>query len=149
MITAGAEIEQAGDALGVDIVDDSRWVDLDKTLFARVLGNLISNACRHNEPGTSILVRCYESNGHATVSILDDGAGFSPQLRDSAFEPFVTENVARESGKGSGLGLTIAKKGVQLHGGSIFLRDEPPAPYVTEIVIELPLSSAVPSHDGV
>lgn len=140
-IAAGAEIEQAGDTLEVDIDDGPVWVDLDQTLFARVLGNLISNACRHNAPGTSIFVRCHESDGHAVIRVLDDGAGFAPHVRDSAFEPFVTENVARESGKGSGLGLSIAKKGVQLHGGRIYLSDEPPAPYATEIVIELPLSS--------
>lgn len=144
-IAAGTELEQAGDPLEVDIDDGPLWVALDKALFARVLGNLVSNACRHNEPGTNVLIRCHESGGHAVVSVLDNGAGFSPQLRDSAFEPFVTENVARESGKGSGLGLTIAKKGVQRHGGRIYLNDEPPAPYAAEVVIELPISHSKPA----
>ena len=146
-IAADAEVSQAKDSLEVDIADVPLWVDLDRAIFARVLGNLISNACRHNEPGTSILVQCRQSEGCAVVSVLDDGAGFSPQLRDSAFDPFVTENVARESGKGSGLGLTIAKKGVLLHGGCIFLSDDPPAPYATEVVIKLPLSATKAACD--
>lgn len=83
-IAADAEVSQAKDTLEVDIADVPLWVDLDKVLFARVLGNLISNACRHNKPGTSIIVQCHQSKGHAMVSVLDDGAGFLLQLRDSA-----------------------------------------------------------------
>ena len=144
VIAASAEVELAGNTLEADVEDDPLWCNLDKTLFNRVMENLISNACRHNAPGIRILVQCHKKSGAARVSVADDGVGFSPELKERAFEPFVTKNVARESGKGSGLGLAIAKKCIQIHGGSIRLGDTPPASYTTEVIMELPLETADP-----
>lgn len=140
VIDAQSEVEQAGDTIEADIEDGTLQCSLDKALFARVMGNLISNACRHNAAGIRILVQCYKKNDLAVVSVVDDGVGFPPGLKEKAFEPFVTENVAREAGKGSGLGLAIARKGVQLHGGNICLGDSSLASYTTEVLIELPLN---------
>ena len=140
-IASSAEVEQAGDVMEVDITENRLYAKLDTGLFSRVMGNLISNACKHNEAGTTICVSCHEEDGHALVSVSDDGVGFPDDLKVRAFEPFVTQNVARESGKGTGLGLTIAKKGVQAQGGRIYLRDNPCPPYASEVIIELPLCS--------
>lgn len=148
VIAASAEVEQAGDDIEVDIADKPLWTNLDKALFARVMGNIISNACKHNGPGIRIFVRCRETEDHAVVSVADNGVGFPPNLKEHAFEPFVTQNTARELGKGSGLGLAIAKKGVQVHGGSISLCDSPTPPYMTEVMIELPFCANCARKEG-
>lgn len=148
VIAASAEVEQAGNAIEADIASGPLWCRLDKALFARVMGNLVSNACKHNVAGIRILVRCNKEGDRAIVSVADNGVGFSPDLKERAFEPFVTKNVARESGKGSGLGLAIARKGVQLHGGSIRLNDSPPASFTTDVLIELPLAVTDPRIGG-
>ena len=139
IISAYAEVEQAGDTVVAAVEEGPLRANLDAALFARIMSNLISNACCHNDPGTTILVSCTRDDGWARVSVADDGAGFSEEVRERAFEPLVTTNTARTTGKGTGLGLAIVRKGVLAQGGEVYLSDEAPAPYVTEIVVRLPL----------
>lgn len=74
------------------------------------------------------------------VSVADTGRGFSPEVAGRAFEPFVTRNVARTPGQGAGLGLTIARRAAEVMGGSLSLSPGPNAPWVTELLVRLPLA---------
>jgi signal transduction histidine kinase len=90
----------------------------DSSRLERVVTNLVLNACEavHPDEG-AILVTTIGSRSCLELSIWDNGPGISPAIRDSIFEPFVSYGKA----KGSGLGLTIAKKIVEDHGGAIHL----------------------------
>ncbi|WP_324249625.1 sensor histidine kinase [Eggerthella lenta] len=112
----------------------------DGSLLARVLGNLINNACVHNPGGVTVRLTCKRTESEAVIAVADDGAGIPESIRDHVFEPFVTSNDARESGKGTGLGLSIAKRFIDLQGGTIAVSAQPEEDFETEIVVTLPLA---------
>jgi signal transduction histidine kinase len=88
----------------------------------RVLFNLIQNAIRHTPADGSVTVAA-EPNGHAIeVEVADTGAGIPPVDRERVFEPFFRSDVSRTSG-GSGLGLSICRAIIEVHGGRIWLDD--------------------------
>lgn len=135
---------QRGCELVCTIGDGPLPVQLDVELMRRALTNLVSNACLHNGPGTTVSVSCGRAELHgdarvARVLVADDGNGIDPELAARVFDPFVTSNVARQVGKGTGLGLAIVRRCVELNGGAIELMTEPPAPWSTCFSITLPL----------
>ena len=113
---------------------------IDRQLFHRLLMNLISNACAHNPSGTSIYLACEVDTGRGLVRVrvADTGTGIPDHIASHAFDPFVTENAARSTNGGTGLGLTIARRAAELMGGTLTLSPNPPHPCATEFVIELP-----------
>ena len=133
-------IEQRACRLDAAIPDDPIWVRADGSLLARVLGNLINNACVHNPGGVTVRLTCKRTESEAVIAVADDGAGIPESIRDHVFEPFVTSNDARESGKGTGLGLSIAKRFIDLQGGTIAVSARPEEDFETEIVVTLPLA---------
>lgn len=111
------QIEDSGFGYDVDIPEEQIRVMLDSRQMDRVVQNLITNALRHNPPGTRIAVSVREDGGNAVVVFADDGAGIPEAQRDAVFLPFVTA----DGQGGSGLGLAIAAKIVTAHGGSLCL----------------------------
>jgi len=103
----------------------------DRRAMTQLLSELLENAASaagSNEPeGTIVLHR---QDDPATISVRDKGSGFDDDLRKSAFDPFVTG-----SGKGHGLGLTIARQVVAGHGGTIWIPADTPC---TTISCSLP-----------
>lgn len=95
------------------------WVDADQLL--RVFINLIDNAVKYTPKGGNIWVRLEEAGGRIIVSIRDDGIGIAKEDLNRVFERFV--RVERERSwaiRGSGLGLSICKGIVEMHGGTIW-----------------------------
>lgn len=110
-------------------------VHLRVTAMRRLITNLIENAVQHGA-GAPVQVRLERTPTHLRLRIRDQGPGI-PDDEDSErlFEPFVRAESAR-SGRGSGLGLTIAQRIAHMHGGSIRLRNAPQGG--AEVVLELP-----------
>lgn len=115
------EIRLKGFFLDTEIPDDIELASIDLNLFPRVFDNLINNTLKYNAVGTHILVKVTEHNDKMTIYVADDGVGISNEIGDRIFEAFVTTNEARTSGKGTGLGMSIVKRIVELHGGTISL----------------------------
>jgi signal transduction histidine kinase len=93
--------------------------------LGRVVRNLVDNAIRHAPAGSRVLVRVSEDGG-ATVRVVDDGPGFAPEMVTAAFDSLVTGDPARSRAHGgAGLGLTIAKGIVAVHGGEIWAEPGP------------------------
>lgn len=132
------EIDLAGFGLDIDLPDRALRCQLDPLQFRRVLDNLLSNALRHNRLGTMLFFRLTETEGKALLTVADNGAGIPPQRIKFIFEPFVVGSDAR-SGQGSGLGLSITRRIMELHGGSITLSPRPAAGKGTEFLLTLPL----------
>jgi signal transduction histidine kinase len=101
------------------------WADRDK--IVQVLNNLIGNAVKFTPPrGKVTLAAQRDGNGWVQVSVADTGPGIAPEQADKIFDEFYQiPQVVRPKIKGMGLGLTIAKKFVELHGGKIWLQSEP------------------------
>jgi signal transduction histidine kinase len=88
----------------------------------RVLFNLIQNAIRHTPADGSVTVAA-ESDGEAIeVEVADSGSGIARAERERVFEPFFRGDASRTSG-GSGLGLSICRAIIEVHGGRIWLED--------------------------
>ena len=133
------EIDLAGFTLQIDIPQRPVLCDLDQLQFRRVLDNLLSNALRHNRLGTVLFFDISAGAGNALLKIGDNGEGIPPDRVKHIFEPFVVGSDAR-SGGGSGLGLSITRRIVEKHGGTIALSPRPEPGRSTEFIISLPLS---------
>jgi signal transduction histidine kinase len=94
------------------------WVNGNAETLRRAIRNLAENAIRHAPPGTAVEI-FVGSDG--TVSVLDRGEGIDPAKREAIFERFVSGDNRRTGG--AGLGLSIVKKIVETHGGSITVKN--------------------------
>jgi len=93
-------------------------IQVDPRLMGQAVTNVVNNAARHAGEGVSILVRVTESEETVTVSVSDDGTGMPPQDRALLFIPFATGGSRRP---GTGLGMMITQRIVELHGGKILV----------------------------
>ena len=89
-----------------------------------VLRNLLTNAAKFGPQGTTIAVEAAESAGEVIVSVCDEGPGVAPDDRERVFDQFQQTIDGRAKG-GSGLGLSIARRYVELHRGRIWVDDRP------------------------
>ena len=91
---------------------------LDKKLIRQVMNNLISNAIKYSPQGKSVTISLKQTNEAMTLSVRDEGIGIPEADLKYLFEPFHRAgNVGTI--RGTGLGLTITKQSVELHGGTI------------------------------
>ena len=93
-------------------------------MIEQVILNLMSNAARFTEQG-GIAVEIVQRNQHVLVSVADTGPGIPPKDIDRIFEPFYQgmSDLWRDKG-GSGLGLSISKQFIELHGGRMWVESE-------------------------
>lgn len=120
MVRGLAEARRLG--LELELPDELPTLFLDRTRIRQVLLNLLTNATRFTDAGWIRV--CVRAEGpEAVVTVQDSGAGIPPDALTRAFEAFAQfdENHARE---GSGLGLAVSKKFVELHGGSMWIESE-------------------------
>lgn len=98
----------------------------DPWAVGRVLRNLVDNAIRHSPDGGMVTVEASQVRGRPSVTVIDQGPGFTPDVRSVAFERFRRGDAARtRDGSGAGLGLAIARGLVEAHGGEIVIEDGP------------------------
>jgi len=100
-------------------------VDIDTQRIGQVLRNLVENAVAHSASGDKVTVTCRREGNWIKVSVADTGEGIPPEDLPYIFERFyrVDKSRARATG-GSGLGLTIAKRLVEAHGGTLGVESE-------------------------
>ncbi|MDN6793927.1 MAG: HAMP domain-containing histidine kinase [Propionibacterium sp.] len=91
---------------------------LDPVLMRQAITNLINNAARHAGEGVTITVSVLDSEETVTVAVSDDGEGMTPQEREALFVPFATGGSRRP---GTGLGMMITQRIVELHGGRVLV----------------------------
>ncbi len=99
--------------------------------------NLVRNALRYSDPGRQVRVDASIENGFAVVKITDSGPGLEPDALERIFEPFV-RGKNQPTGGGFGLGLAIAKRAAERHGGT--LKAENVEPHGLCMTIRIPLS---------
>ncbi|MFJ4835314.1 ATP-binding protein [Streptomyces sp. NPDC088747] len=106
--------------LDVELPDDPVPVDGDRLRLAQVLTNLLSNALKYTLPGGSTRVRLSTSDGRARLTVEDDGIGFAPAQSEELFGVFMRAAPAGpNTPEGLGLGLSVVRTIVELHGGRI------------------------------
>ncbi len=131
-------IEQDGHQLTVNLPPEPVIVSVDMIRMAQVFSNLLNNAAKYTEPGGRISINLQAYGDHAVVSVKDSGTGISADILPHIFEMFMQadRNVHRSQG-GLGIGLTLVKQMVELHGGSVEARSAG-AGKGSEFIVRLP-----------
>ena len=117
------QAEARGVRLNIDAPPDLPQVFADRQQIQRVIINLLTNAIRATAAGGTITVRGVQRGGEVVFSVTDTGAGIPREYLSRIFEPFVQVPNAPQGG--SGLGLTIARRIVEAHGGRLTVQSEP------------------------
>jgi signal transduction histidine kinase len=113
--------------IGLTLIQDGepQPVLMDRVKMSKVFNNLIENAIKYCQPGARIQVQISHGRDSARVSVQDDGPGIGHADLKTLFTPFQRTRARALSGEpGAGLGLSIAKRTVDLHGGRIWLKSE-------------------------
>lgn len=132
-------LEAADFTYEFDIPEYEIHVDFDHMAMDRVINNLMENTLRYNEKGTALFLKLHKTGSYAEITFSDDGIGISSDLCEGIFNPFVRADHSRNSESGgSGLGLSIVDKIVQLHNGTISLISDSGKGCI--FIIRLPLS---------
>lgn len=119
------EIESRGDVLAVEIEPDLPQIDADPARVRQMLGNLVRNAASHNPPGTRITVEVRRAGPLIGVLVADDGVGLPFSNPQDAFSSFQRGGATPGDRGGAGIGLTITKRLIELHRGSIEVQSKP------------------------
>jgi signal transduction histidine kinase/putative methionine-R-sulfoxide reductase with GAF domain len=113
--------------IGLDVTVDERLGDFvgDERKIKQILLNLLSNAVKFTPEGGRIGIKARQTDGSVEISVADTGIGIAPEDQPKIFEEFrqVGGDYAHKT-EGTGLGLTLAKKFVELHGGRIWVESE-------------------------
>ena len=130
-------LEQRTHRLHVEVAKGLR-VDGDLTRLSQVISNLLTNAAKYTPPRGDISVRAKRVDGDVQVSVKDSGTGIAADMLPHIFDLFVQERQAVERSQGGlGIGLTIVRSLVELHGGSVSVRSDGPGKG-SEFIVRLP-----------
>ncbi len=142
-------IESRTHELSVCAMDEPLRVSGDLIRLTQVVANLLNNAAKYTEDGGQIWIAMAREGDEAVLRIRDTGLGLSPEMLESVFEPFTQGDRAVErSDGGLGIGLTLARRLVELHDGKLSARSDGPG-HGSEFIICLPIwRSATPMRDA-
>jgi signal transduction histidine kinase len=113
-----------GIALHANVGDRLGEIRADERKIRQVVLNLLSNAIKFTPEGGLIEVGAVSKDGFVEVSVSDTGIGIAPEDQEKVFEEFRQVGTAAKKVEGTGLGLTLCRKFVELHGGRIWVKSE-------------------------
>jgi len=116
-----AEIDARHQKLEVELPDEPMLVKGDAVRLTQVFANLLNNANRYTNDGGNIRLECHAQGERAVISVTDDGQGISREVIARIFDIFVQE---RTGTGGLGIGLTLVRQLVELHGGEVSAESE-------------------------
>ena len=131
----------------VSLPDEPLGFEADPMRITQVLGNLLDNAAKYTPRGGEIAVTGYREGGEVVLRVRDTGIGIAPEMLPRVFDLFaqLDRSPARPRG-GLGVGLTLARTLVELHGGTITVESEGPG-RGSEFVVRLPVGAPVALRD--
>lgn len=140
-LVANCNFEVSADDKRIVIVEsDAAIIEGDPALITSALENVIRNAARYTEPGTTVDIDMRVAQNKLEIRVRDHGPGIPDPMLDRIFDPFVRVGDARDRGSGGyGLGLAIAQRSIALHGGEIDADNHPDGGL--QIIIMLPILS--------
>ncbi len=134
-------IDARAHAVTVSLPAPPVWLDADPTRLAQVVGNLLNNAAKYTPPGGRIAVGGATEGGEAVLRVRDSGIGIPPETLPRIFDLFAQgDRTLAHSEGGLGLGLTLARMLVHLHGGTLTAASDG-AGRGSEFVMRLPLGA--------
>jgi len=130
-------IEERGITLIIDPEVEEKYIECDKQEIEKCIINIIGNAIKFTRPEGRIKISMFDLNDKVKISIKDNGVGIDPKYQEAIFNRFkqACNSISGEYG-GSGLGLTLTKQLIELHGGEIRVESE--VGFGSEFIIILP-----------
>lgn len=145
-------IDERGHRLTLDLPDEPVTLSADPARLEQVLANLLNNAAKYTDVGGRIWLRAFVDSGQLVLSVKDNGAGLTPAMRDRVFDLFVQGPEVRAYARGGlGIGLTLVRRLVEMHGGTVEARSDGPgqgSEFITRLPIR-PVLQAVPHDDPI
>lgn len=134
-------IDERRHLLTMNLPDEPVWLLADPARLAQVLANLLHNAAKYTDAGGCISLTARKEGDQLVLVVSDNGIGLDPELREKVFDLFVQGANSMDRARGGiGLGLTLVRSLVQLHGGSVAAHS-PGAGHGSEFVVTLPLGT--------
>ncbi|HET9765851.1 MAG TPA: GAF domain-containing sensor histidine kinase [Thermoanaerobaculia bacterium] len=134
-------IRQRGHQLELELPEAPLLVDGDPDRLLQVVSNLLANAAKYTEPGGHVWVSLAIEDEQAVLRVRDDGIGIPADLLPHVFDLFVqAERAANRSEGGLGIGLSLVKRLVEMHGGTVVAASEGPG-RGSELAVRLPLAA--------
>jgi len=130
------------------------WLYVDTRRIGQVFASIINNASKFSDPGTEIRINATRDEHHLVVTIADQGAGISEDLLPQVFDMFTRNAHYNRDGQiGLGVGMTLAKRLVELHGGRITAHSDGPgqgSSFAVKLnLLNVPALRAIPpAHAG-
>jgi len=123
------------------------WFTADPARITQVVGNLLDNAAKYTPRGGEIAVTGYREGGEVVLRVRDTGIGIAPEMLPRVFELFAQlDRFPAHLRGGLGVGLTLARTLVELHGGTITVESGGPG-RGSEFIVRLPVGAPVPPRD--
>lgn len=139
-------IDSAAHDLRVSLPEQPVYLDADPARLAQVFGNLLNNSSRYTKPGGSISIAAKQVDGEVVVTIKDTGAGIPQDKLATIFDMFTQVDRSPERSQGGlGIGLTLVKRLVEMHGGSIEAKSDG-EDQGSEFEVRLPILSKTPDQ---
>src|SRR5262245_3016350 len=133
------QIEEKQHRLDVDLPSDPLWLEADPARLDQVLSNLLNNASKYTQPGGQIQLSVTREDNRAVVRVRDNGIGIPEHMQRAIFDMFQqADRVPGRVSEGLGLGLTLVRTLVEMHGGSIEVHS-PGRDQGSEFVVRLPI----------
>ena len=129
--------DASGHELRLQLPAEDCYLDADPARLAQVFGNLLSNACKYTDPGGTINVNAQRQDAHVVVSVADTGSGIPASELEMIFDMFVQVDRCGVQ-QGLGIGLTLVKRLVDMHGGTVEAKSDGEG-RGSEFIVRLPL----------
>lgn len=136
-------IEAAAHTLIVDLPPQPIYVDADPLRLAQVFANLLNNAAKYTPRGGEIRITAELLDGDVAVRVGDTGIGIAREALSQIFEMFIQTGTSSQGPSGGlGIGLSLVRGLVEMHGGTVMAKSEGPGKG-SEFIVRLPLAAAV------
>jgi two-component system, sensor histidine kinase len=140
-------VRARGHVLDVELPPSGVYVSADPTRLAQVFLNLLNNAVKFTDAGGHIEFRLAVEGRELVARVRDNGIGIAPEMREVIFDMFAQADRSLErSAMGLGVGLSLTRRLVELHGGSIVAHSEGLG-RGAEFIVRMPVASAAPAAD--
>lgn len=135
-------IEANRHILNVDMPQEDIWVSADPTRFSQIISNLLNNAAKYTPDGGKIGLKVRQKDDLVNIAITDNGLGISAEMLPRIFDLFTQVSHHHELSKGGlGIGLSLVKRLVEMHGGIIAVESEG-LEKGSSFTVSLPVSAA-------
>jgi signal transduction histidine kinase len=140
-------IDGGGHELTVSLSSEPVYLDADPVRLAQVFANLLNNAAKYTDGGGHVRVAAERIGHEVVVSVKDDGIGIAPEVLPRLFEMFSQATPALERSQGGlGIGLSLVKGLVEMHGGSVEARSDGHG-QGSQFIVRLPVAVAPQPYD--